>query len=80
MEMMMSAQFSETQIGRFGLPRITIGKVVQYFLNANQRYQQMRDLEKLNDEALRDIGISRADVGDELHRMRHWWVLTGARN
>lgn len=49
-------------------PRLTLRGVVGFLVAADRKHRMRVRLVELDDRMLRDIGVTRADVADELRR------------
>jgi uncharacterized protein YjiS (DUF1127 family) len=57
---------------RFSWPRLSTRGVLNLLADADARYRDRANLRALDEFALRDIGVSRADVAGELRRGSIW--------
>jgi uncharacterized protein YjiS (DUF1127 family) len=53
---------------RLAVPRLTFRRIVEAIVAADARYRQMQHLRELDDRMLRDIGVHRGDIEQELRR------------
>jgi uncharacterized protein YjiS (DUF1127 family) len=49
-------------------PRLSARGIVRYLLDMDAHYRTRVQLRELDDKMLRDIGLTRADVAEELRR------------
>ena len=50
----------------FALPRFPARRILHWFVAADRLHRERHDLAGLDERALRDIGVTRADVDDAL--------------
>ena len=53
---------------RLAVPRLSFRRIVEAIIAADARYREMQHLRELDDRMLRDIGVSRGDIEQELRR------------
>lgn len=53
-------------------PRLSLAGVVAHLVRMDAAYRQRRQLQRLDDRMLQDIGITRADVEREMRAPLRW--------
>lgn len=68
----MFARSTDPRSARIHWPRLSVRGFVARLVDADARYRQSLTLRQLDDRMLRDIGASRAGIGDEPRRTSVW--------
>ena len=53
---------------RLTRPRLSVRGILRFLVDMDSRYRARAQLQELDDKMLRDMGLTRADVAEELRR------------